>query len=88
MAEMIIQLRFDPTTGKRDIVVSLRSDEGLLPQEHEELHRSLVEKLVESGLAEESQLGRLIVQRDEGTVAPNLEQREQPEERAELEESN
>ena len=38
MAEMTIRLRCDPTTGKKDIIISLRSDEDALPHEHEEQH--------------------------------------------------
>ena len=34
MAEMTIRLLSDPVTGKKDIIVSLRSDAEALPQEH------------------------------------------------------
>ena len=40
MAEMTIRLECDPVTGKKDIIVSLRSDEDALPQEHEQSTRS------------------------------------------------
>ena len=65
MAEMTIRLRIDPNTGKKDIVVSLRSDEDLLPHEHEQQHRQLVEKLIEGGLLSEGEVGNLIVEREE-----------------------
>ena len=41
MAEMTIRLRVNPGTGKKDIVISLRSDEDALPHEHEQQHRQL-----------------------------------------------
>ena len=49
MAELLIILRRDPNTGKQNIVVKLDSDPDALPIEHEQLHRSIVEKLVGKG---------------------------------------
>ncbi|MEQ8790713.1 MAG: hypothetical protein RIC55_30730 [Pirellulaceae bacterium] len=68
MAEMTIQLRIDPQTGKKDIIVSLRSDEDALPHEHEQLHRRLVEKLIEGGVLSDGEAGKLIIERE--TAAP------------------
>ena len=34
MAEMTIRLRVNPETGKKDIIINLRSDEDALPHEH------------------------------------------------------
>lgn len=65
MAEMTIRLVFDPSTGKRNIVVSLRSDEDALPHEHEEQHRLLVNKLVEGGVLAAGEVGQVIVEREE-----------------------
>ena len=42
MAEMTIQLKTNPETGKKDIIVSLTSDDDSLPHEHEEMHRCLL----------------------------------------------
>jgi hypothetical protein len=64
MAEMTIRLRCDPETGKRDIVVQLESDADATPQEHEELHRALVDRLVQGGLLKAGEAGRLIVERE------------------------
>ena len=44
MAEMTIMLRRDPQTGKQTITIKLDSDPDALPQEHEQMHRALVEK--------------------------------------------
>lgn len=72
MAEMTIRLRIDPATGKKDIIIGLRSDEDALPHEHEQMHRALVEKLIEGGTLKASELGQVIVEREakEGEAAP------------------
>lgn len=70
MAEMTIRLRIDPNTGKKDIIVSLASDADLLPHEHEEQHRKLVEKLIEGGVLKASELGQILVERVEEEKAP------------------
>ncbi len=65
MAEMTIRLRCDPATGKKDIVVTLRSDPDALPHEHEQQHRALVEKLMAGGLLKASEIGQVVVEREE-----------------------
>jgi hypothetical protein len=79
MPEMTIQLRCDPATGKRDIVVKLHGDEDLLPIEHEQLHRELVDRLLEGGMITPGEEGRLIVEREEGAeTAPSQSQTDPP----------
>jgi hypothetical protein len=70
MAEMTIRLRCDPVTGKKDIIVSLRSDEDALPLEHEQQHRALVEKLIHGGLLKPSEVGQIIVEREGSEGGP------------------
>ena len=70
MAEMTIRLRIDPNTGKKDIIVSLRSDADALPHEHEEQHRALVEKLIGGGIVKASELGQLVIERVEEEKQP------------------
>jgi hypothetical protein len=70
MAEMTIRLRVDPATGKKDIIVSLKSDEDALPHEHEQQHRALVDKLVEGGLLKASEVGQVVVEREEVAEEP------------------
>ncbi len=72
MAEMTIRLRHDPATGKRDIIVTLRSDEDALPHEHEQQHRELVDKLIEGGVLKASEVGKVVVEREqkEGEAVP------------------
>ena len=65
MAEMTIRLQSDPQTGKKNIIVSLSSDADALPHEHEQQHRALVEKLIQKGLVKASELGEIVVEREE-----------------------
>lgn len=69
MPEMTIQLRRNPVTGKRDILVKLEEDPSALPHEHENLHRALVNKLIEGGLARAEDIGVIAVKRGEGEVS-------------------
>lgn len=50
MAELILRLRVDPVTGRREIVVDYASDADALPIEHEEEHRRLAAAVVAGGL--------------------------------------
>jgi len=72
MAEMTIRLRCDPETGKKDIIISLRSDADALPHEHEQQHAALVEKLIHGGIVKAGEVGKIIVEREEekGEAAP------------------
>jgi hypothetical protein len=81
MAEMTIRLRIDPNTGKKDIVIALRSDADALPHEHEEQHRKLVEKLIEGGVLKAAEVGQIIVERVEEGPAPAASQAEELERR-------
>ena len=70
MAEMTIRLRCDPATGKKDIIISLRSDEDALPHEHEQQHKALVDKLIEGGVLKAGELGQIVVEREEAEAQP------------------
>jgi hypothetical protein len=72
MAEMLIILRRDPQTGKQNIVIKLESDPDALPIEHEQMHKTLVEKLVGKGIKAED-LGNIVIEREEAKepAAPN-----------------
>ncbi len=50
MAELILRLRVDPVTGRREVVVDYASDADALPIEHEEEHRRLAAAVVAGGL--------------------------------------
>jgi hypothetical protein len=70
MAEMTIRLRTDPATGKKDIIIDLRSDSDALPHEHEQQHRALVQRLIEGGLVKAEELGQVVVERERGVAEP------------------
>ena len=84
MPEMTIRLRCDPTTGKKDIVISLRSDEDALPHEHEQQHKALVDKLIEGGVLKAGELGKIVVEREtkEGEAEPPVSTPPQDQRRA------
>lgn len=50
MADLILRLRVDPATGKRELVIDYTSDADALPIEHEDAHRQLANQVVEGGL--------------------------------------
>lgn len=64
MAEVTIELRVDPTTRKKTVVIKYRSDDGALPMEHEQDHRRLVDRLIEGGALKASELGEILVERE------------------------
>ena len=70
MAEMTIRLLRDPETGKQNIIVKLRSDEDALPHEHEQMHRALVNRLIDGGIVKAGEVGNIIIEREEETVGP------------------
>jgi hypothetical protein len=70
MAEMTIRFIPDPATGKKNIIITLRSDEDALPHEHEQQHRALVEKLINKGLIKAEELGEIVVTREEEKGEP------------------
>jgi hypothetical protein len=84
MAEMTIRLRCDPATGKKDIVITLRSDADALPHEHEQQHRALVDKLIEGGVVKAGERGKIVVEREskEGEAAPPVSEPRPDERRA------
>jgi hypothetical protein len=50
MADLILRLRVDPATGKRELVIDYASDADALPIEHEDAHRQLADRVLEGGL--------------------------------------
>lgn len=69
MAELILRLQIDPSTGKKNLIVDYGSDEDALPMEHEEDHRRLVDRLIEGGALKAADLGRIVIVRDGEQVA-------------------
>jgi hypothetical protein len=81
MPEMTIRLRINPETGKKDILVDLRSDEDALPHEHEQRHRQLVHQLIERGWVSEGEIGEVIVERESASASWQDVSQETPAER-------
>lgn len=63
MSSLRLELKQNPATGRHDLLVKLDSDRDLTTQEHEALHRSLVERLLGQGLLKIEELGDLKVER-------------------------
>lgn len=75
MAELNIRLQIDPETGKKNLIIEYESDSDMLPIEHEEEHRRLVNALVEGGVVKAEELGKIVVKRESGeAVAAETEQ--------------
>jgi hypothetical protein len=72
MPEMTIRLRINPETGKKDIIISMRSDEDALPHEHEQQHKALADKLINGGLLQAAELGKIVVEREEDEKEPGI----------------
>lgn len=84
MPEVTIRLRCDPATGKKDIIISMRSDEDALPHEHEQQHKALADRIIEGGLLKAGELGKIIVEReeDEQVASPPVSNDPAPERQA------
>jgi hypothetical protein len=50
--------------------VTLHSDEDALPHEHEQMHRKIVDKLLHGGILKATEVGQLIVEREEKEPQP------------------
>jgi FtsH ternary system domain X3-analog len=72
MPEVTIRLRINPETGKKDIIVSMRSDADALPHEHEQQHRAIVDKLVNGGVVKAAELGQIVVEREKDEKEPAI----------------
>lgn len=70
MAEITIRLFPDPQTGKKQIIIAMKSDEDAMPHEHEQAHRAVVDKLIQGGLVKAQDIGQIIVTRDEPEKQP------------------
>jgi hypothetical protein len=65
MAEVTIRLHHDPDTGRTVVRVGLAPDDDLLPAEHEQAHRRLVERLIPG-------VGRAAVERERPAREPTV----------------
>lgn len=77
MAEVTIRFRFNPATGKRELVIGYESESHMLSHEHEREHRALAEKLLGHPLGdgtvvrvERTQKGTVATEPDPAPEAP------------------
>jgi hypothetical protein len=68
MAELVIHLQIDPETGKKNLIIEYESDSDMLPHEHEEEHRRLIDQIVEGGMVKAEDLGKVVIKRDGAVV--------------------
>ena len=73
MAELNIRLQIDPESGKKNLIIEYESDDDMLPIEHEEEHRRLINELVEGGVVKAEELGKVVVKRDAGRAVASDE---------------
>lgn len=89
MAELNIRLLIDPETGKKNLIIEYESDSDMLPIEHEEEHRRLINELVEGGVVKAEELGKVIVKRErEAHVPTEAVEDEQADERESVEQGS
>ncbi len=89
MAELNIRLQIDPETGKKNLIIEYESDSDMLPIEHEEEHRRLVNELVEGGVVKAEELGKVTVKRGSGEQAgAELGEAAQDDERESIDQSS
>jgi hypothetical protein len=61
--ELMIHLRYNLKTGKKDILVDFVSEEDALPIEHEKQHREIMARLLGAGVLRPEEAGDLVVRR-------------------------
>lgn len=69
MSEISIQLRYNLTTGKKDIAIDFISDTDALPMEHEHAHRDVIKKLLGQGILTPDEVGEVTVTRGQQQAA-------------------
>lgn len=79
MAEINIRLIYNLETGKKDIYIDFESDPDMLPIEHEDAHRDIVEKLIGQNVISGDEAGEIIVRRIEPQRSGKAENTEQSE---------
>ena len=68
MANVTIRLVVEPGTRKKTIIISYEDDGSALPIEHEEEHRRIVDKLIEGGAIKASEVGKIVIDREQEKV--------------------
>jgi hypothetical protein len=88
MGEITLRLQVDRQTGKKNVIISYRSDDSALPLEHEQEHRALVDKLIQGGTLKAAEVGKIVVERQaEVSEGKHEQEQESQQERDSLKES-
>ena len=78
MAEISIRLIYNLDSGKKDIYIDLESDSDMLPIEHEDAHRDIIQNLIGQSVLTEDEAGEVVVRRvspqSEGSPSQEIEQ--------------
>lgn len=74
MGHATIRLTSEPGSARKVVSIKYDEDASALPQEHEEEHRKLINKLFEGGIIKQGD--KIVVER----VAPSVPVEEQPNE--------
>lgn len=77
MADIVIHLRYNLETGKKDIYIDYTSDDDAMPIEHEQQHREFVGQLLGKGILTPDEMGEIKVNRVRPEAAPQ-QQPQQP----------
>lgn len=76
MPRLTLQLRLDPVTKKREVLIGYESDSDALPMEHEDDHKALVQRVVGKANASRVQANeRLLEPVSADPVAEGIEQK-------------
>jgi hypothetical protein len=65
MAEINIRLIYNLESGKKDIYIDFESDSDMLPIEHEDAHRDIVENLIGQKVITGEEAGEIVIRRVE-----------------------
>jgi hypothetical protein len=78
MASVTIRLIVDASTGKKNVVIAYDSDSDAMPMEHEADHKRIVDKLIEGGALSAADVGEIVIERDQPTIAQQDEDQAEP----------
>mgnify|MGYP001596676650 CR=1 FL=1 len=78
MSTVTNRLIVDATTGKKNDVIAYQSDADAMPMEHEQDHKRIVDTLIEGGALSAADLGEVVIERDQPSIAKEEESEAQP----------
>lgn len=79
MAKIILTLKKNSENGKQELLIDYESDGDALPFEHEEDHKDLVMKILESNGLKLSDMDSISVNRQAVTITQDEQKSKEPE---------